>query len=71
MDSNGIHLIWIFISLFIYAGSMQFIAASLITSGLIPNAFIITLMVNARHLYSISMLENTRDGKIESLSGIA
>ena len=59
MDSNGIHLIWIFLSsLFIYAGSMQFIAASLITSGFDPlNAFIITLMVNARHLfYSISML---------------
>lgn len=45
-------------SLFIYAGSMQFVAISLLSAkSTILNAFIMTLMVNARHLvYGISML---------------
>lgn len=45
-------------SLFIYAGSMQFVAISLLsTKSTILNAFIMTLMVNARHLvYGLSML---------------
>ncbi len=54
----GIFLTFI-MSLFIYAGSMQYVAVGLLTSGasLITTA-LTTLMVNARHLfYGISMLE--------------
>ena len=45
-------------SLFIYAGSMQFVGVSLLTGGAsILTTAITTLMVNARHLfYSISMI---------------
>ncbi|MBH1941872.1 AzlC family ABC transporter permease [Mobilitalea sibirica] len=59
MDSKGFSLFWIlFTSLFIYAGSMQFVAVALISAGFDPiGAFFMTLMVNARHLfYGISML---------------
>ena len=50
-------------SLFIYAGSMQFVSINLLTAVFNPlNAFLITLMVNARHLfYGISMLDKYRD----------
>lgn len=46
-------------SLLIYAGSMQYVAVGLLTSGASPlTAALTTLMVNARHLfYGISMLE--------------
>lgn len=45
-------------SVFIYAGSMQFVAISLLTAkSSLLNAFIMTIMVNARHLvYGLSML---------------
>lgn len=60
---NGLNILWVFLmSLFIYAGSMQFVGISLITGGatLITTA-ITTLLVNARHLfYSISMLDKYR-----------
>lgn len=63
MDSKGLSLLWIlFSSIFIYAGSMQFVAVALITSGFDPlYALFMTLMVNARHLfYGISMLHKYR-----------
>jgi 4-azaleucine resistance transporter AzlC len=46
-------------SLFIYAGSMQYVAISLMTGGAsLITAALTTLMVNARHLfYGISMVE--------------
>ena len=46
-------------SLLIYAGSMQYVAVGLLTSGAsLLTAALTTLMVNARHLfYGISMLE--------------
>ena len=50
-------------SIFIYAGSMQFAGVSLLTSGagLLTTA-LTTLFVNARHLfYGISMLDRYRD----------
>lgn len=59
MNNKGYSSIWIvLVSLFIYAGSMQFVAISLIASGFNPlYTFLMTLMVNARHLfYGISML---------------
>src|SRR5690554_875065 len=63
MTSKGYHFIWaIGMSLFIYAGSMQFVAVNILTTTFNPlNAFIMTLMVNARHLfYGLSMLVKFR-----------
>jgi len=69
MDSKGYHFGWsILMSIFIYAGSMQFVAINLLTVAFNPiNAFFITIMVNARHLfYGISMLGKFRlTGKIK------
>lgn len=50
-------------SVFIYAGSMQFAGVSLMTSGAgIVTTALTTLFVNARHLfYGISMLDRYRD----------
>lgn len=46
-------------SVFIYAGSMQFVTINLLTGGAsLLSAALMTLMVNARHLfYGLSMLE--------------
>lgn len=64
MYSKGYGVLWSFaMSLFIYAGSMQFFAVDLLTSGatLISTA-IATLMVNARHLfYGISMVDKYKN----------
>ena len=50
-------LVAISMSLFIYAGSMQYVALSLLSSGAsLLSAFIMTMVVNIRHLfYGISM----------------
>lgn len=69
LQSKGYNFIWAFMmSLFIFAGSMQYVAVDLLASGagLISSA-IMTLMINARHLfYGISMLVRYRDvGKIK------
>lgn len=55
-----------FMSLFIYAGSMQFLCGSILLSAYNPfYAFLITLIVNARHLfYGISMLQKYKDTKV-------
>ncbi len=63
MDSKGFSLLWIlFTSTFVYAGSMQFVAVAMLSAGFHPlNGLLMTLMVNARHLfYGISMLEKYR-----------
>jgi 4-azaleucine resistance transporter AzlC len=69
MNSKGLSLIWILIaSIFVFAGSMQFVAVSLLAAGFDPlGAFLMTLMVNARHLfYAISMLGKYRNlGKVK------
>lgn len=60
MNSLGFSAIYpIIISLVVFAGSMEFIAANLLVAAFNPvQAFFLTLMVNARHLfYGISMLE--------------
>ena len=51
------------ISLTVYAGSMQFVTTSLLLAAFNPiQAFVMTLMVNARHLfYSIALLDKYRD----------
>lgn len=64
MNNQGISLFWIaFSSVFIYAGSMQFVTVALLSSGFdLPGAFLMTLMVNARHLfYGISFLQKYRN----------
>ena len=50
-------------SLTIFAGSAEFVAANLLLGAFQPvGAFFLTLMINARHLfYGISMLERYRD----------
>lgn len=61
LQQNGYGLWWsAAMSLFIYAGSMQYLLVGLLTGGasLLATA-ITTLMVNARHLfYGISMVES-------------
>lgn len=64
MQSKGYGLLWsLGASLFIYAGSMQFVAAELLTGGAsLLTAALTTLLVNARHLfYGISMLPMYRN----------
>lgn len=60
MNSQGVPIIWTaFSSIFVYAGSMQFVAVTLLAAGFdLIGAFLMTLMVNARHLfYGISFLQ--------------
>ncbi len=71
LEANGYSFLWaILMSLTIYAGSMQYVAVDLLSGGatLIATG-LMTLMVNARHLfYGISMLENYKDvGKLKPL----
>jgi 4-azaleucine resistance transporter AzlC len=64
MNSLGFSAIYpILMSLVIFAGSMEFLAANLLLLAFNPiNAFFLTLMVNARHLfYGISMLDKYKD----------
>lgn len=64
MNSNGISLFWtLFSSIFIYAGSMQFVTVAFLAAGFdFVGSFMMTLMVNARHLfYGISFLGKYRN----------
>ncbi|HWT27178.1 MAG TPA: AzlC family ABC transporter permease [Mobilitalea sp.] len=69
MDSKGFSILWILLaSVFVYAGSMQFVAVALLAAGFDPlGAFLLTLMVNARHLfYGVSMLNQYKGlGKLK------
>jgi 4-azaleucine resistance transporter AzlC len=63
MDSKGFSLFWIILaSVFVYAGSMQFVSVALLAAGFDPlGAFLMTIAVNARHIfYGISMLHQYR-----------
>lgn len=60
MHQNGYGVLWAAaMSLFIYAGSMQYVAVSLLTSGAgLLTAAMTAFVVNARHLfYGISMVD--------------
>lgn len=60
LEEAGYGVIWAFLmSAFIYAGSMQYVGVSLLTSvAALPVVAITTLMVNARHLfYGLSMID--------------
>ena len=64
LEANGYDVWWAFcMSLFIYAGSMQYVAVDLLTGGAsLLAAALMTLMVNARHLfYGISMIDRYKD----------
>lgn len=63
LQSGGYSFIWaFFMALTIYAGSMQYVAVGLLTSGAgLLSAALLTVMINARHLfYGISMLGKYR-----------
>lgn len=60
MHSMGFSFVWpMLMALTIFAGSMEFVTVSLLCSAFNPlYAFLLALMVNARHLfYGVSMLE--------------
>lgn len=60
LQSKGYGLLYaLLMSTFIYAGSMQFVAINLLTSGAtLINAAIMTLLINARHIvYGLSMIK--------------
>ena len=60
MRSQGFSFIYpMLMSLFIFAGSMEFVTVHLLLSSFNPlHAFFLALMVNARHLfYGLSMLK--------------
>jgi len=69
MSSKGYGVGWTnLMSLMVFAGSAQYVAISFLTSVFNPiNAFLMTLMINARHLfYGISMLDKYKDaGKLK------
>lgn len=64
MQQNGMGIAWaLALSLFVYAGSMQYVAVGLLTGGasLLTTA-LTTLAVNARHLfYGLSMIDAYKD----------
>lgn len=63
MKSQGFSFVWpMLMSMTIFAGSMEFIVANLLLSAFHPlSAFLLTLLVNARHLfYGVAMLDRYR-----------
>lgn len=76
LRSKGYGLIWCFaMSVFIYAGSMQYVAVDLLAAGAnLVTVALTTLMVNARHLfYGISMVDRYKkleEGKLYSIFGL-
>lgn len=69
MNSKGYGVGWtLLMSLIVYAGSAQFVAVTFLTTAFNPiYALLMTLMINARHLfYGISMLDKYKDtGKLK------
>lgn len=64
LESKGYGVIYaLTMSVFIYAGSMQFVVINLLTSGAsLLSAAIMTLFVNARHMvYGLSMIKKFKD----------
>ncbi len=68
LKKAGYGLFWAFLMSFtIYAGSMQYVAVSLLTSGAsLISAALTTLMVNARHLfYGVSMIDKYKGAGVK------
>ena len=66
MKQSGYGVGWSFaMGLFVYAGSCQYLAVSLLSGGAsLVSAAIATLLINARHIfYGISLLEPYKDAK--------
>ena len=66
LRTRGYGILWaLAMSVFIYAGSMQYVAIDLLTGGVsLITAAVTTLAVNARHLfYSISMIDKYQNQK--------
>lgn len=64
MHSKGFSFLYpVLMSLFIFAGSMEFVTVNLLLTTFNPlSAFLLALMVNARHLfYGISMLDKYKN----------
>jgi len=64
LESKGYGFIYaLLMSVFIYAGSMQFVTINLLTSGAsLMSAAIMTLLINARHMvYGLSMMKKFED----------
>lgn len=64
LETKGYGIGWaLAMSVFIYAGSMQYVAIDLLSGGAsLLSAGLMTLMVNARHLfYGISMLDRYKE----------
>ena len=64
MHSKGFSVLYpVLMSLFIFAGSMEFVTVNLLLTAFNPlSAFLLALMVNARHLfYGISMLDKYKN----------
>lgn len=64
LQSKGYSFIWaLFMSLFIYAGSMQYVTVDLLANGAgLLSCALMTFMINARHIfYGLSMLVKYRD----------
>lgn len=64
LSAKGYSVWWaLFMSVTIFAGSMQYVGVNLLASGAsIISTALMTLMVNARHVfYGISMIESYRD----------
>lgn len=68
MQTKGYGILWaVLMSAIAYCGSMQFVAITLLTTAFNPlQAFLLSLMVNARHLfYGISILNKYKGlGKV-------
>lgn len=63
MQSIGCGVLWTFLmSYLVFAGSLQYVALTLLAASFNPMyAFLITLMVNARHIfYGLSMLDKLK-----------
>lgn len=71
MTTNGFSPVWpMLMSLLIYAGSIQYASIGLLTTAFDPlQAFLLAVMVNARHMfYGLSMLEKYQGmGKTKGL----
>lgn len=60
LQNAGYHFVWAFLaSLFIYAGSMQFVLVTLLTGGAsLLHTAVMTLFINGRHIfYGLSFVE--------------
>lgn len=70
MKTNGYGVIWsVLMSLMCFAGSMQFVAITLLTTAFDPvQAFLLSIMVNARHIfYGLSVLDKYKGlGKVRA-----